>query len=339
MNNKKATKIEGKLVAETEKALLIKFKSGKEEWIPKSTLQSQHKPDMKDFQFFIFETWVLEKKGLIINEKALLQQIVRDLKSHHSENLISIYGIGSFFDRNLPISWTKTDIDLILIVKSIEDIPEEDWKKRFYPRSINGFDVFLGYNTIKMYHNKENFKEFSVANYEWALIELTNPENSELLHGQDIRDHLPPSDHLDFDFDDIIARGIYHIEKSLREKDDNIAMRELSKSIFKTGFYCCLFFARNFKHTSFIEIKKQLKSLNNPIVNKITGYFEEALIYREIDQFKRDFKTLRNDYTQFIINSLLSGKLHRKLTSSELKIFFTKYFGGFPLIIRAFKIN
>ncbi|MHA2401203.1 MAG: hypothetical protein ACXADU_20255, partial [Promethearchaeota archaeon] len=80
MNNKKVTKIEGKLVAETEKALLIKFKSGKEEWIPKSTLKSQHKVDLKDFQLFIFETWVLEKKGLIIDEKALLQQIVQCLK-------------------------------------------------------------------------------------------------------------------------------------------------------------------------------------------------------------------------------------------------------------------
>jgi hypothetical protein len=265
--------------------------------------------------------------------------MVQGLKSHHSENLISIYGIGSFFDRNLPISWTKTDIDLILIVKSIEDIPEEDWQKRFYPRSINGFEVFLGYNTIKMYQNKENFKKFSVANYEWALIELANPENSELLFGPDIRDQLPRFDTLNFDFDDILARGLYHIEKSLREKDNNLAMQELSKSIFKTGFYFCLYFASDFKHTSFIEIKKQLKNLRNPIAKRINEIFEEALIYRETGQFKINFKSLRNEFTQFIINSLLTGKLHRTLNSSEIKIFLSKYFGGFPLIIRAFKLN
>ncbi|MHA1914542.1 MAG: hypothetical protein ACW97V_09290 [Promethearchaeota archaeon] len=335
MDNEKTSKIEGKLVAETEKALLVKFKSGKETWIPKSTLKSQYLADKAVSQMFIFDTWILEKKGLIIDKRALLQPIIQELKSRHSENLLAIYGIGSFFDENLPTLWIKTDIDLILIVKSIEDIPKEDWEKRFYPRSIEGYEVFLGYNTLDMYQNKKNFREFSVANYEWALIELAEPENSVLLHGQDIRDRLPNIDNLIFDFDDILARGVYHIEKSLREKDDANAMRELSKSIFKTGFYFCVYFSQNFRFTSFLEISKQLKSIDNARVRKMSIFFEESLIFRENNQFNRNFKKLRDDFTRFLIDSLLSGKLHRGVDSSELKIFLTKYFGGFPFIIRS----
>jgi len=39
MSSKPVSRIEGKLVAETEKAVRIRFKSGKEYWIPKSTIR------------------------------------------------------------------------------------------------------------------------------------------------------------------------------------------------------------------------------------------------------------------------------------------------------------
>jgi len=36
-------------------------------------------------------------------------------------------------------------------VKSIEKIPKEDWDKRFYPQTVEGYDLFTGYNTVEMY--------------------------------------------------------------------------------------------------------------------------------------------------------------------------------------------
>ena len=156
-----ANEIEGIIVAETEKAVLIEFKSGKQVWIPKSTIHSQFSSDKTIFQTFLIETWVLEKNNIIVDEDLLVKNIVEKLVNQHSDNLITIYGIGSFFDKNLPETWIKNDIDLILVVKSIEKIPKEDWDNRFYPRNIEGYDVFTGYNTIEMYQNKQKFKELS----------------------------------------------------------------------------------------------------------------------------------------------------------------------------------
>ena len=51
---------------------------------------------------------------------------MQNLVEKFSENIISIYGIGSFFDRKLPDNWIKNDIDMICIciVKNIEKIPK-----------------------------------------------------------------------------------------------------------------------------------------------------------------------------------------------------------------------
>ncbi len=130
--------------------------------------------------------------------------------------MIAIYGIGSYFDKNLPDSWIKNDIDLILVVKSIKDIPKDKWNKRFFPEVIEGSDVFTGYNTVEMYQDKEKFKKDSGANYKWALMEIKHLENSKLLFGEDIRDKLPDITTIPFDYDDILARGVYHLKESLK---------------------------------------------------------------------------------------------------------------------------
>jgi len=328
--------IEGMIVAETEKALLIKFKSEKQAWIPKSTIESKFTSDKTIFQTFLIERWVLEKNKIIIDEDSLVKNIVETLANRHSDNLIAIYGIGSFFDKNLPETWIKNDMDLILVVKSIENIPKEEWDKRFYPRTIGGHNVFTGYNTIEMFQNKEKFTELSGASYEWALIEIKNPENSQLLYGEDIRNKLPDITSLDFDYDDILARGLYHIEKSLKGESDASIIRELSKAIFKTAFYLCVYFVDSFRFTSLVEIGKKLEDIIQLIIplKSFRKFFEEAKLYRTAGKFSMDYEPLRNKFITYIFSLMKQGILHRKIDGGELDIFLTKYFGGFPLLLR-----
>ena len=335
MAEKSVRNIEGRVLNETDKAVLIKFKSGREYWIPKSTLKLKFIPDTTDYQIFTIDTWVLKKNKIIVDENFLIRKIVNNVKTHHSDNLIAVYGIGSFFDKNLPDLWIKNDIDLILVIKSLEEIPKNDWNNRYNSEEIAGYKVFFGYNTLEMYQNEQKFKEFSGANYKWALMEIKNPKNSKFLHGKDIRDKLPDFTNLKFDYDDILARRLYHIEKSLRGKDIN-PMSEFSKAIFKIAFYFCAFFVENYSYTSIIEIGKKIKGLVEVIrsIKGIEMYFEEAVTYRSIGQFKTDFKTLQKEFITLIVSLLESGVLHRKIRKIDLKAYFTKYFGGLPYLIR-----
>ncbi|KKK91757.1 hypothetical protein LCGC14_2709710, partial [marine sediment metagenome] len=85
---------------------------------------------------------------------------------------------------------------------------------RFKKKKINGNQVWLGFNTIEAYQDRYTFNKQSVSNYEWSLIEIKHPENSKLLYGKDIRDQLPNTNDLIFDYDDVLARGLYHLDKS-----------------------------------------------------------------------------------------------------------------------------
>ncbi|MFX0026146.1 MAG: hypothetical protein ACFE8M_07000 [Candidatus Hermodarchaeota archaeon] len=59
------TQIEGLIRAESNKAILIKFKSNKELWIPKSTIHSEYIPRKNNIQSFLIENWILKKNNLI----------------------------------------------------------------------------------------------------------------------------------------------------------------------------------------------------------------------------------------------------------------------------------
>ena len=62
-NTKSITRIkeiEGRLIFETDKAVRIRFKSGIECWIPKSTINSKFDPEKKRYQKFLIEDWILE---------------------------------------------------------------------------------------------------------------------------------------------------------------------------------------------------------------------------------------------------------------------------------------
>ena len=57
--------VDGAISGETEKALLINFNSGKEIWIPKSTIHCQYNPKQKLVQKFLIDNWVLKRNKII----------------------------------------------------------------------------------------------------------------------------------------------------------------------------------------------------------------------------------------------------------------------------------
>ena len=57
--------VDGTISGETHKALLINFNSGKEIWIPKSTIHCQYIPKQNLAQKFLIDNWVLKRNKII----------------------------------------------------------------------------------------------------------------------------------------------------------------------------------------------------------------------------------------------------------------------------------
>lgn len=93
-----------------------------------------------------------------------------------------------------------------------------------------------------------------------------------MLYGKDIRDQFPETKDLNFDYDDILARGLYHIYKSIGDQDLPSAKKERSKGIFKFAFYFCIFFAPRSRKTPIIENGNKLQKMGgfNEHAKKIT---------------------------------------------------------------------
>lgn len=62
---KEMTNINGAIKGETEKALLITFKSGQEIWIPKSTIHCQYIPKKMFNQNFLIDNWILKRNKIL----------------------------------------------------------------------------------------------------------------------------------------------------------------------------------------------------------------------------------------------------------------------------------
>jgi len=274
-----------------------------------------------------------------LTTQQIIYKVLSQLRADLGDNLISIYGIGSYFDTTLPSGWLKNDVDIISMVKSIKNIPKEYWETRFRTRKIHGYEVFFGYNTVLAYHDKNYFHEISGANYEWSLIEIKHPENSILLHGIDIRDQLPDTANISFDFDDLLARGLYHIEKSFQSGTKYEAKKEFSKAIFKTAFYFCLFFDNSFRSTSITMIKEKLKKISSQNKNliKVMTFLEEAILYRINGKYSSNVEEIREEFLLWLVSLLEKGMLHRVMSNDLLIRYMSKNFGGFPKIIHKIK--
>ena len=65
-SDKDKIEIKGSIKAETEKALLIVFKSGQEVWFPKSTIHSYYRPELNIDQTFVTDKWIVERNKITI---------------------------------------------------------------------------------------------------------------------------------------------------------------------------------------------------------------------------------------------------------------------------------
>jgi len=280
----------------------------------------------------------------IKTKDSIISNIINYLKDSFKDNIISVYGIGSYFDESLPSDWKNNDIDVIVIVNSFDKIPKLDWTEvRYETKNIENLDVWLGYITLQGLKNKEVFAYEAFANYEWSILDLKCQENSQLLYGKDIRNQLPKVSDLRFNFDDIFSRSLYHLDKSLKEsksfENALVSKREFTKAVFKFGFYLCLFFDKSYYLTSVLNISIHIDNLRlDDKVRKNTLHFmNESIIFRRNDKFSTNFKNLRKNFILFIFSLLRSGTLHRKLEYQELVNYFEEKFNGLPYLTRYIK--
>ena len=270
----------------------------------------------------------------------LIKEVLTDLKSRFSTHIVSVFGIGSYFDENLPPNWIKNDVDLVVIVDSLEIIPKQDWTEvRYEKKLIGDKEIWMGFNTLEGLKNRKPFRKESFANYEWSLLDLKLPENSVLLYGRNIRNQLPEVFHIQFNYEDVLIRSLYHLNKSFKESVSLESMREFTKGVFKFGFYLCVYLDSQFRFTSVVKIAEKIKLLvSNKKINKsINSYLEEVVIFRMTSQFKSEFAPLRDDFVKFVLSLLTSGTLHKKMEKLEIIEFFRESFGGFGHLIRFVK--
>ena len=264
----------------------------------------------------------------------IIAKIIEDVKARFSDIIIAIYGIGSYFDESLPPKWLINDIDLIIIVKDIKRIPKGEWDRRYLTKKIGGQDVFFGFNTIKSLRDSHIFSKSSGANYEWSLIEIKHPENSKLLYGHDIRNDIPETYFLEFDYDDILARVLYHLDKSVRYHSKletySKAQIEFTKAVFKFGFYICVYHDKTFRSTSISAIRSKIIELEKVDETYDFGYqyLEDAISFRSTYEMHGNFNKLLFGYIEYLFNLLGTGKLHRIMKYHELKKFLKNTFNG-----------
>ncbi len=273
-------------------------------------------------------------------QDTLIKEVLTDLESRFSKHVISVFGIGSYFDENLPLNWIKNDVDLIAIVDSLDIIPKQDWTEvRYEKKRIGDKEIWTGFNTLAGLQNREQFQKESFANYEWSLLDLKLSENSVLLYGRNIRNQLPEVLHIKFDYENVLIRSLYHLNKCFTDRASLESMREFTKGVFKFVFYLCVYLDSQFRFTSVVKIAEKIKLLvsNKKINSAINSYFEEAVIFRITSQFKTEFTSIRDGFFKFVLSLLTGGTLHVKLDKFEVIKFFKESFGGFGHLIRFVK--
>jgi hypothetical protein len=236
------------------------------------------------------------------------------------------------------------DIDIVVIVKSIELISKQDWTKIRYEKIIiDGYFIWIAYNSLEGLMNKDKFEQESFANYEWSLIDLKWKENSQILYGKDIREMIPNPLNFKIDYDDILSRSLYHLDKSLGYKNSKmeleIAKREFTKAVFKFGFYLCILYDNQFHYTSIDNIMlkfNQIKIVNFNI-KLLDSIFQESIHFRKTKEFVTNFKTLQTNFTLLIFSLMKKGKLHKSLTFDEFITYLEQKFNGLFNIIKFLK--
>ena len=267
------------------------------------------------------------------------------LLDEYKENFVSLYGIGSYFDENKPEDWISNDIDFTAVVENFDNIPEDkNTSSRHKRMTIEGKEVFIAFHTIETLNSKELFNSVSFANYEWALHEIKLPENSKLLYGQDIRKEIPELNELSHDYEDILRRVFYHMEKSYkmeRKKDENKSKREFTKSIFKFCYYLSVLFDPGFQYTSSVKSALKVKELSEQgkIGEKMPDFIEKSILFRCKNVFIEDFNKVREDFLDYLFSIAKSGVLHRRLGYQDLLKYFKDTYEGLNHLVAKLELR
>ena len=248
--------------------------------------------------------------------------IVQDLVERFSKNIISIYGIGSFFDRKLPGDWIKNDIDMLCIVKDMEKIPKtQDWsdvRKLDYDKDPYTANVF--FNSLEGLKHKEIYEKESWANYKWALLDFKIPVNSVVLYGKHLFDELPEIDSISFDYEDLLRHAFYSLNLCFKLKNKEASMKRFTKGVFKFGFLICVYFDESFRYTSIFDIASKISELEKE--GKIGTFFYETILacvkYRRGIPFSEEFSSLRKEFVIYCFFLLFDENLWKKYDWKEI---------------------
>ena len=290
-------------------------------WFPRSLIKGGWDKDKENPQN-IYVKWIPPKKYYWVYPLEL--EVPSLLLDEHKENFISLYGIGSYFDDNKPDDWISNDIDFIAVVENFDNIPKDKYtSSRHKKMFIEEKEVFIAFHTVETLISKELFKSVSFANFEWALHELKLPENSKLLYGQNVRDKIPELNELGHDYEDILRRVFYHMEKSYKveEKgDENKPKREFTKSVFKFCYYLSVLFDPGFQYTSSIKSAQKVKELSEQgkIGEEMPDFIEKSILFRCKNVFIEDFNKIREDFLDYLFSITRNGELHRKIGYQDL---------------------
>ncbi|MBA7485802.1 hypothetical protein ES707_21353 [subsurface metagenome] len=74
----------------------------------------------------------------------LIKEILDDLESRFSDHIVSVFGIGVYFNEDLPPNWIKNDVVLVVIIDSLEIIPKQDWAEvRYEKKQVGDREIWI----------------------------------------------------------------------------------------------------------------------------------------------------------------------------------------------------
>ena len=248
-------------------------------------------------------------------------EIVQDLLNKFSSNVISIHGIGSFFDRKLPEDWIKNDIDILCIVEDIEKIPRfQDWTKvRKLDYKKDQYQASVFFNSLEALKKEEVHEKESWANYKWALLELKIPDNSVILYGKNLRESIPDLDSIEYDHEDLLRHALYHVDNSFKLTEDDARMMAFTKGVFKFGFLICVYFD-DFYSTSINDIYIKINQLvdEGRLDISFLEAFKASMAYRRGIPFSDKLIPLQAKFTSSCFDLLREGMLWKKYSWQEI---------------------
>ncbi len=259
--------------------------------------------------------------------------IINDLVKKFPDNIITIYGIGSFFDRKLPSDWIKNDLDMICVVKDMEKIPKtQNWTEvRKLDYKDGKFTANVFFNSLEGLQHKEVYEKESWANYKWGLLDFKIPQNSVVLYGKPLFDELPEIDSIPFDYEDILRHAFYSINLSFTIREKEAAISKFTKGIFKFAFLLCVYFDEFFKSTSIFDISIKISKLVKD--GKLDDYIYDMVLasikYRRAISFSEEFSALRKKFVVYCFFLLFEGKLWKEYSWKEIIEFCQNTYKGF----------